>query len=153
MAAKFINRQVPMAERCTFCKRVGRIPSVLAVLVVGMVSLPGCGKSSKTVSIEGAITYEGKKVTDGIINFLPEKGRPLGGGIESDGTYSVKLPPGKYQVRIDAPAPLPEGFKEGMPLPKPGPPLVPEKYANFASSGLTATVGDQSQQQIDFALP
>jgi hypothetical protein len=116
-------------------------------------SFIGCGPGAATKNVAGTITYQNKPVTSGLINFMPEKGRPLGGGIESDGTYSVKLPPGKYQVRIDAPAPLPEGFKEGMPMPKLGPPLVPEKYANFASSGLTATVSDAGSQQIDFKLP
>jgi hypothetical protein len=117
-------------------------------------SLVGCNRGWATKNVSGAIAYQNKPVTSGVINFLPEKGRPLGGGIESDGTYSVKLPPGKYQVRIDAPAPPPAGFKEGMPMPKLTPPLVPEKYANFASSGLTATIEEQgSSQQVDFKLP
>jgi hypothetical protein len=114
----------------------------------------GCNRGLATKNVTGTITYQNKPVTSGLINFLPEKGRPLGSGIQSDGTYSVKLPPGKYQVRIDAPAPPPEGFKEGMPMPKLAAPLVPEKYANFASSGLTATIEEQgSSQQVDFKLP
>jgi hypothetical protein len=126
------------------------------LLLIGLFSsaLVGCDRSPATKNVSGAIAYQNKPVTSGLINFLPEKGRPLGGGIGSDGTYAVKLPPGKYQVRIDAPAPPPEGFKEGMPMPKLAPPLVPEKYANFASSGLTATIEDQgSSQQVDFKLP
>jgi hypothetical protein len=114
----------------------------------------GCNRGPATKNVTGTVTYQSKPVTSGLINFLPEKGRPLGSGIGSDGTYSVKLPTGKYQVRIDAPAPLPEGFKEGMPLAKLAPPLVPEKYANFNSSGLTATIEEQgSSQQLDFKLP
>lgn len=126
---------------------------LLLLLAFVTATVVGCNHGGATKTVTGAITYQGKPVTSGLINFMPEKGQPLGGGIASDGTYSTSLPPGKYQVRIDAPAPLPEGFKEGMPMPKLGPPLVPEKYANFASSGLTATVSDESRQTIDFKLP
>ena len=77
----------------------------------------------------------------GVINFQATGSRPLGGGINADGTYSLELPPGNYLVRIDAPPAFPPGYKEGDPLPRLGPRLVPEKYASFTSSGLTATVG------------
>jgi hypothetical protein len=143
--AKLVHSHVSAQGRC--CHRLLLVALVSATVI-------GCNRGPVTKSVSGAITYQNKPVTSGLINFLPEKGRPLGGGIESDGTYSVKLPLGKYQVRIDAPAPLPEGFKEGMPMPKLGPPLVPEKYANYASSGLTATISDTSgSQQVDFKLP
>lgn len=69
-----------------------------------------------------------------------------------DGTYEFVLPPGDYQVRIDAPPELPEGLKEGDPIPKLGPRLAPEKFADFNSSGLTLTVTGEKSQQADFAL-
>lgn len=131
-------------------------PSVcaaFALAAVASVFVLGCGGKSKTVSVQGAITYQGKEVSSGLINFMPATGRPLGGPIGTDGTYSVSLPPGEYQVRIDAPAPMPADWKEGMPAPKLGPPLVPEKYAKFDTSGLTAKIGDEKSQQVDFKLP
>ena len=144
---------ISKVDHRTVGNRRSRLFSLLSVAVVGIVALLGCGKSSKMVSVQGSITYAGKAVTDGIINFLQAKSRPLGGGINSDGTYSVELPPGEYQVRIDAPAALPAGYKEGTPLPK-LPPLVPEKYANFNTSGLVAKIEEQgSSQQVDFKLP
>ena len=76
-----------------------------------------------------------------------------GGPIGADGFYSVTLPPGEYKVRIDAPAPLPPGWKEGQPLPASTLRPVPESYANFDTSGLTATVTGESSQKVDFALP
>ncbi len=125
-----------------------------AFAILASVFILGCGDKSKTVSVKGTITYQGKPVSSGLINFMPVKGRLLGGPIGSDGTYSVKLPPGDYQVRIDAPAPLPADWKEGMPAPKLGPPLVPEKYADYSTSGLAAKIGDQNRSQdVDFKLP
>jgi hypothetical protein len=111
MAATSTNGRTPTIKHSTTLKRMSRLISLLTIAGLAIVALPGCAKRSKTVSVEGTITFEGKPVTDGIINFLPPKGRPLGGGINSDGTYSVALPPGEYQVRIDAPAQLPAGYK------------------------------------------
>lgn len=135
-------------------KELKRFCQAFAPMAFAIIFLCGCGGKAVTKTVSGSVSYQNKPVISGSINFLAAKSRPLGCGIESDGTYSVKLPPGEYQVRIDAPAPLPEGFKEGMPLPKAAPPLVPEKYANFVSSGLTATISDGSgSQQVDFKLP
>jgi hypothetical protein len=119
----------------------------MAMIVVG------CGGGADTTTVAGKITFNGQSVTRGIINFQAEGSRPIGGGIASDGTYSVELPPGQYKVRIDAPPAVPEGYREGDPLPPLGPRLVPEKYANFNSSGLTATVTADGSQSIDFNLP
>jgi hypothetical protein len=130
-----------------------RFGLTIAIIALASIFLAGCSGKAGTKTVSGNVSYQNKPVPSGIINFLPKQGRPLGGGIESDGTYSVSLPPGEYQVRIDAPAPLPAGYKEGMPLP-PARPLVPEKYANFNSSGLTAAIDDKgSSQQVDFKLP
>lgn len=142
------------ADLLTACNQMSRLAPLMAIAAAATVGILGCEKGPKTVTVNGTITYNGKNVSDGIINFIQPKGRPLGGGINSDGTYSVNLPPGDYQVRIDAPAPLPEGYKEGTPLPKLGPPLVPEKYASFNTSGLVAKIDDQhGAQLVDFKLP
>jgi hypothetical protein len=123
------------------------------LLISVSLCLAGCSGGGDTTSVEGKVTYNGQPVTTGLINFMPKNGgRPLGGGINADGTYSFDLPPGEYQVRIDAPAPLPEGYKEGDPMPN-LPPLVPEMYANYNTSGLTATVTGEGAQTIDFDLP
>lgn len=126
----------------------------LKVILSGSLAalIGGCGGGEPTTDISGKVTYNGQPVTSGLINFMPEKGRPLGGGLQSDGTYAFEAPPGNYQVRVDAPAPLPEGYKEGDPMPN-LPRLVPEKYANYGTSGLTATVDESGSQTIDFTLP
>jgi hypothetical protein len=142
---------IRLVARLLFAQGRRRHRLLLVALVAA--SVVGCNGGAATKSVTGTITYQNKPVASGIINFLAAKSRPLGGAIESDGTYSVKLPPGQYQVRVDAPAPLPAGFKEGMPMPTTSR-LVPEKYANFTSSGLTATISDASgSQQVDFKLP
>jgi hypothetical protein len=114
----------------------------------------GCGPGGSDVTtVRGKITVNGAAVSGGLINFLAAGARPAGGGINADGTYEFDLPPGEYQVRIDTPPALPAGYKEGDPLPVLPPRQVPEKYASFATSGLTAKVAAQGEQTIDFSLP
>lgn len=113
----------------------------------------GCGDAPDTTMVRGAVTYKGAPVTYGIINFTAGKGQPIGGSIQPDGSYEYEMPPGEYRVRIDSPEKVPEGMKEGDPFPPPSPRQVPEKFADFEASGLTATIGGESPQQLDFKLP
>ena len=76
-------------------------------------------------------------------------------GAERTGTTVYELPPGEYKVRIDSPPPT-AVYKEGDPLPTPGkqePRQLPAQYASFETSGLSLTVGGDSPQNHDFALP
>gem|GEM_PF-3610665 len=101
-------------------------PYLLAAVVACLLTLStGCGSGGATVHVSGKITFQDKPVTSGLINFLPASGRPLGGGIQADGTYQYQLPPGEYKVRIDTPPAIPAGWKEGDPPPKMGPRQVP----------------------------
>jgi hypothetical protein len=121
-----------------------------ALLCTAALLAAGCGGDAMT-TVSGNITYNGKPVTNGLINFQPAQGKTYGGPIASDGSYSYEIPPGEYRVRIDAPGPAP-AWEEGQPEPKPVPRLAPEKYADYKTSGLTAKVTDAGDQTVDFKL-
>jgi hypothetical protein len=121
-------------------------------VALGGLLLVGCGDGASTTTVQGKISYKGTPPVHGVINFAVAGQRPMGGFINPDGTFQVELPPGEYQVRIDSPPRIPDGVKEGDPLPKLEPRLIPEKFADFESSGLTATIGSESPQQLDFLL-
>lgn len=118
--------------------------------------LAGCGASEGTV-LEGKITYNGQPVTAGLVNFMADGGRPLGGAVQPDGSYSFVLPPGDYRVRVDTPPPAGAAWVEGQPAPtlkgKAAEGQVPPKFANYGTSGLTLSVGAESPQQHDIAMP
>src|SRR5262245_47283891 len=102
----------------------------------------GCGPSTGTVS--GKVTFEGKDLPMGSINFVPEKGNAKTGAIQ-DGKYTVdEVPLGEAKVTIT----VPMAVAGGGPFSKGGPPAgkgivpkdvqVPQGFdpskANMASS-------------------
>lgn len=123
-----------------------------ASVLIAMASLAGCGGDGGA-TIDGKVTYQGQPVTSGLINFSAPGKRPIGAPLQPDGSYQLVLSPGEYQVRVDSPAPLPAGWKEGDPLPSDKDRPVPAKYANFDSSGLTATIEANGDESVDIAIP
>lgn len=117
----------------------------------------GCGGSEPTTTVTGKVTYEGKPVTSGVINFRAVNGGdPFGGGLQTDGTYKTELPAGEYLVRIDSPPEYSQGMDaEGrLSVPKEvSPRQVPVEYGSFEGSGLKATIKDEGPQTVDFPLP
>jgi hypothetical protein len=125
--------------------------------------------------VKGRVTYAGKLVTEGRVTFYPEAGRMALGTIAADGTYTLTtFKPGDgaligpHKVAIHAtrvgPGSLvaPRSVEEEAQASRRGGGkvleagkvewLVPEKYSDHATSGLTAQVKPGSNS-IDFDLP
>jgi hypothetical protein len=69
-------------------------------IAIGLSALVGCGASGSTVT--GNVTFNGKPVQEGYVNFYPTDGKsaPAGGAIK-DGRYSVRnVSPGKNRVEV-----------------------------------------------------
>lgn len=125
--------------------------SAMTCLTIGV--LLGCDMGPEIYTVRGTVSYKGNPISGGLINFKPAQGQALGGGIASDGSYEYHLPAGEYEVRIDTPLKLPEGFKEGDPEPKLGKREVPIKYSRYGTSGLTMSVQPSGNPQVfDFSL-
>lgn len=91
-----------------------------AVYMLGVVfalAATSCGSESNTASVSGFVTINGQPVGGGAIQFFPSQGRPTIATIDDSGKYQVQLPPGEYQVTINKRAKLPDGWKEGDPVP------------------------------------
>ena len=118
--------------------------------------LVGCGgKSSKSGSLTGTITYKGQPV-NGAALFL----HPPGGGdailvpVSQEGTFSsADVPPGEYKVVVQGTAGAAPASLKGMPPDKqaeakkklekmttPATIPYPDKYKKLATSTLTVSV-------------
>jgi len=129
-----------------------------AALVLALGALAGCSRGGRSVGhVSGVVTYAGKPVPTGTVMFVPvESGPPSYGNIGPDGHYELSTycpgdgaTIGKHKVMITALEQLPpELANNPNRMPKP---LVPNKYIDTKTSGLTAEV-NPGDNQIDFDL-
>lgn len=123
----------------------------LWLLAVGL--LVGCSESGpRTYAVNGTVTLGKQPMNGGFVSFEnPENGEAAQGVIEEDGSYTVELPEGSYQVMIE-PTEIEVKSKDGM-----SPPEmkyaqnVPERYMSVDTTELSADVGDDSTT-FDFTL-
>ncbi len=114
----------------------------------------GCSSEPLMIQVEGTVTYQGKPLTNGMINFEPidpEKGDWSASGlIGPDGRYRLRtrkpgdgIAPGSYRVAVRSDR-EPAGS---------GASAIPPEYESADRSPLTAEVTPTpANQTIDFAL-
>jgi len=136
-----------MSCRC-FAPAVG----VLALAAVG------CGGRG---DVSGKVTYDGKTVVFGTVQFEGSDGMLRQGNIEPDGSYTVTgVATGEAKVAVSSRNPKSSDFtpiqREGGPPPPPRPEIqgwfsIPEKYDTPFGSGLTYTI-KRGENKIDIEL-
>lgn len=126
---------------------------VVVVVTSVLLAAAGCTPAVDGLPVVGTVSYQGTPLDHGMISFLAPGEKPIGAAISPSGTYEAMLPAGEYQVAVVAPPKLPEGYREGDPLPPPDPNALPAQFARPRTSGLSATVSaDKESQTIDFDL-
>lgn len=133
-----------------------------AWLVLGVAMCPGCGSGSSLdlIPIRGEVVYRGKPLADGQVVYLPVEtgvGRQATGQILEDGTFQMStkeandgVVKGDYKISIYAYEPHPgepatreehEALAQKGELKRGF--VIPARYADAATSGLTDTVNEQ----------
>ena len=131
--------------------RANLLNNLLAGLGLCLVTAgAGCGPGKGDMS--GTVTFKGKPVTSGTVDFLGSDGIHHYAAIEGDGTYSIKgVPGGAAKVGVYSPDPsdtaaLSRGGsgKPSRAAQNPGSRAgwfsIPDKYGDPAASGLTFTI-------------
>lgn len=126
-------------------RRIFWLPAVFCLAM-----LVGCGPEGReTVPVSGTVTLDGTAVADAGVMFTgPEGGNPVATTTDASGNFSLDAVPGSNQVAVsksktigEAPAPSDDGT---MPEDTGAPPevewIIPMKYANYRTSGLTVDV-------------
>lgn len=136
----------------------GRIVS-LASLTTAMLLAGGCGDSGPPrAAVQGSVSWKGKPIEDGMINFIPQSGGPATTAKIVAGTYALPKETGaiiathtvqifgiKHLGLIEAGAPHPPGTKIDATEQ-----FIPGNFNN--ASKLTAEIKDGDNQH-DFTLP
>lgn len=110
--------------------------------------LAGCGGGLPVVPVTGVVKLDGAPVADAGVGFYPEKGPGVSGRTNKEGKFTLETANlagalvGKYRVSVNKvkfsgvgpdEQPQPGGLKTEY--------LVPQKYSDPSTSGLTAEVG------------
>jgi hypothetical protein len=165
-----------MIEECPHMRVYARRPAVAGLVAAGLLLVAGCGEDDgigQRYRVTGTVTYNGKPLEQGTINFQTKtpEARGASGDIQG-GAYSLTTRtsgdgalPGKYRVSIvakdvdlsDVEA-TSKKFRGAMPSKKDlgkafqkSKRLIPAKYESPGTSGLEAEVKEQSNT-IDFSL-
>ncbi len=121
-----------MLRVLTTAKRVGLGIALLSLLVGCSDGRPGRVKAS------GYVTIDGSPLKYGSVLFVPDKGRPAAGGLDSEGHFVLTcfepedgIVPGKYRVQIKGTEPIGENAQRWH---------APMKYADVRTSGIVREI-------------
>ena len=145
-----------MSFLCTApVRRLGR-PAVAAALLA--LTAAGCAGQA---DVSGKVTYKGKALVWGTVQFEGSDNIIRQGNISSDGTYTIRgVALGEAKAAVSSINPRSSDFQvrqvEGRPPPKPRPAVqgwfpIPEKYDAPYKSGLVYMI-KRGGNQIDIEL-
>ena len=145
-------------DRFRSLARRGVAGALLAVVVCA--SVTGCGSGRGEVS--GVVRCNGKPLPFGTIQSLGADGVPHAATIQPDGTFSVQVPAGEAKViiscldesrmkRVAARSAASSGRAAPLRWTRGGLSLIPRRYADWNTSGLTVLV-ESGKTVRDFAL-
>ncbi len=126
------------------------------------VAVVGCsGPVHELTPVNGRVTYNGKPLEFGCVTLQPEKGQWSRGVIQPDGSFEMETPGegdgaavGTNRVRItcfEAQNPA-DRAREGMAGISLGKSLIPQKYLQYETSGLTVEVRRGTNDPLVFEL-
>jgi hypothetical protein len=138
----------------------------LCAAVAIAVPLSGCGGGNglKLQKVSGVITFDGQPLTKGNVQFTPDsskgtRGPMATGAIGSDGKFTLTTatpgdgaPVGFYKVSVNCWDEGPAFDPNNPKPPTPAKSLIPERYADDSSSGLTAEVKAGAKNEFTFEL-
>ncbi len=120
------------------------IKSIIPLLFLVAIS---CKSGPRTGKVEGKVTFEGKAVTEGFVNFLnPTEGGSAEAALKEDGSFVVNEPVvvGDYIVIIRPPSQILDtdpGKSPPAPVDKPAS-NIPERYRQQGTTTLKAKVNE-----------
>jgi hypothetical protein len=122
----------------------------LPLLLMGMTGCSGGTSSLPKAPVAGIVTYQGRPLSTGRVVFYHQSGQAVAGDVGADGVFKLIAFQSRNQVAIECVGPE-QPNPNGRPRILPGRSLIPNRYTDFSTSGLTIEV-KPGQNQADFAL-
>lgn len=114
--------------------------------------IAGCSEEPTRYPVAGKVVIDGQPVTMGLIQFVPETGRPVASKIGKDGSFRLAevsmdsdgeksgVVAGKYRIGVSSAEVVNEDEDEMLNH-------IPEKYADYQTSELVAEI-DSAQEDM-----
>lgn len=121
-------------------------------LLLLMLAIVGCGDGRvklPTAPVTGTVTYQGKPLSSGNIAFFHPSGQAAGAKLEADGTFKLSAFQGSNKIAIECNEPASDTGRRMGKRPKS---LIPERYVNYTTSGLTLEVKPGEKNTAEFTL-
>jgi hypothetical protein len=119
----------------------------VTIPLVALIATSGCsdGRPAR-VAVSGKVLIDGKPLTMGIVQFVPEGSRPSAGKLDSEGRFTLTcydgddgIVPGTHQVMVAAKEMISESKARW---------LAPPKYADFRKSGLSFEITEPTDDLV-----
>lgn len=129
----------------------------LSLSLIGALAVAGCGTSDPdrfdAVPASGTVTYKGKPLERGFVQFVPGRGRAASGPIGPGGKFTLTTydsegdgaVPGTHKVGVIVTEEVPPKRPGGEPEVRY---IVPRKFADPSSSEVTVVVPPEGQADI-----
>lgn len=117
----------------------------------------GCGSDGPVLApASGSVLFEGEPLSSGSVMFQPKEGRHSRANIQPDGTFVMSTvnegdgaTVGQHMVRVtSSQKPIVDAQGEELV----GRSLIPKKYSNFRTSGITVDVPPEGTDSISIEL-
>lgn len=112
--------------------------SLLSLSLAVLFFATGCDSRPTRVKVSGKVLVDGKPLTKGFLDFVPEKGRKASGSIDENGNFELTcFEPGDgaligiHQIQVTANDPINDTTTKW---------LAPKKYADRRTSGLVEKI-------------
>lgn len=134
-----------------------------AALIVAVIygATIGCTKGDRVavVPVSGKVLLDGQPLAFGAVTFQPMRGQPATGTIQPDGSFKLSTyrendgaAVGQHHVKITCYRSQDPAVKRSGPNESLGESLVPARYTNFDTSGLTVAVLADGNSPFVFEL-
>ncbi|MDY0170678.1 MAG: hypothetical protein RBS80_29320 [Thermoguttaceae bacterium] len=141
----------------TAVRRIATTRGLLTAAVGGLCLLSGCGERRPLAPVTGLVLYNGKPLESGTVFFQPEYGQPATAIIQPDGTFALQTTGegigavvGRNRVRVACYEAQPVTDEQGEGTL--GRLLIPRKYTDYQTSGLTVEVVSGQNEPIRIEL-
>jgi hypothetical protein len=131
------------------------------LLLATLLAAAGCGRSPALHPVKGRVSYLGKPLSFGIVMFQPPAGGPSTGEIRPDGAFELEIPgvgigavAGRHQIIVLC---YESQDPQRATIPTEGEPtlgrlLIPARYSQYETSGLTRVVPDETSAPVILEL-